>query len=393
MNISRFLFIAIILISFFNPGISLAQTDTYIEERIDGLLSKMTLDEKIGQTALRGTSSRTKVLPEELKEAVKKGHIGAFLNVMNIEYVNELQRIAIEESPNGIPLIFARDVIHGFKTIFPIPLGLAASWDPETAKLGARVSAVEASSVGIRWTFAPMLDIATDSRWGRIAESPGEDPYLASVMGKAYVEGFHGDDLSDPTSMAACAKHFLGYGAAIGGRDYNTTIIHEPLLRNVYLPPFKAAIEAGAPTVMSSFNELNGIPASGNKFILSDILRDEWKFDGFVVSDWNSVTEMIPHGFAENEKHAAELAFNAGLDMEMTSKSYENHIKELIAERKVSEDQLDFYVKNILRVKFKLGLFDNPYKPDDHDGNLYDPDHLEKAKQRSEEPHVRTPVT
>jgi len=381
MNISRFLFIAIILISFFNPGISLAQTDTYIEERIDGLLSKMTLDEKIGQTALRGTSSRTKVLPEELKEAVKKGHIGAFLNVMNIEYVNELQRIAIEESPNGIPLIFARDVIHGFKTIFPIPLGLAASWDPETAKTGARVSAVEASSVGIRWTFAPMLDIATDSRWGRIAESPGEDPYLASVMGKAYVEGFHGDDLSDPTSMAACAKHFLGYGAAIGGRDYNTTIIHEALLRNVYLPPFEAAIEAGAPTIMSSFNELNGIPASGNKFILSDILRDEWKFEGFVVSDWNSVTEMIPHGFAADEKHAAELAFNAGLDMEMTSQSYENHIKELIAEGKVSEDQLDFYVKNILRVKFKLGLFQNPYKPADHDGNLYAPDHLEKAKQ------------
>lgn len=381
MTRSGFFFIVILIISFLIPQSSSAQTDTEIEKKIDELLSKMTLDEKIGQTALRGTSSRTKVLPEELKEAVKKGHIGAFLNVMNIEYVNELQRIAIEESPNGIPLIFSRDVIHGFKTIFPIPLGLAASWDPETAKTGARVSAIEASSVGIRWTFAPMLDIATDSRWGRIAESPGEDPYLASVMGKAYVEGFHGDDLSDPTSMAACAKHFIGYGAAIGGRDYNTAIINETLLRNVYLPPFKAAIEAGAPTIMSSFNELNGIPASGNKFILTDILRDEWKFDGFVVSDWNSVTEMIPHGFATDEKHAAELAFNAGLDMEMTSKSYENHIKNLIAEGKVSEDQLDFYVKNILRVKFKLGLFENPYKPEEHDGNLYDPGHLEKAKQ------------
>lgn len=381
MTRSGFYYIVILIISFLIPQKFSAQTNAEIEEKIEELLSKMTLEEKIGQTALRGTSSRTKVLPEELKEAVKKGHIGAFLNVMNIEYVNELQRIAIEESPNGIPLIFSRDVIHGFKTIFPIPLGLAASWDPETAKTGARVSAIEASSVGIRWTFAPMLDIATDSRWGRIAESPGEDPYLASVMGKAYVEGFHGDNLSDPTSMAACAKHFIGYGAAIGGRDYNTAIINETLLRNVYLPPFKAAIEAGAPTVMSSFNELNGIPASGNKFILSDILRDEWKFDGFVVSDWNSVTEMIPHGFAENEKHAAELAFNAGLDMEMTSKSYENHIKELIAEGKVSENQLDFYVKNILRIKFKLGLFDNPYKPEDHDGNLYDPEHLKKAKQ------------
>src|SRR5690606_38957671 len=213
------------------------------------------------------------------------------------------------------------------------------------------------------------------------AESPGEDPYLASIMGKAYVEGFHGDDLSNPTSMAACAKHFIGYGAAIGGRDYNTAIINETLLRNVYLPPFEAAIAAGAPTVMSSFNELNGIPASGNKFILTDILRDEWKFDGFVVSDWNSVTEMIPHGFAADEKHAAELAFNAGLDMEMTSKSYENHINELITEGKVSEDQLDFYVKNILRMKFNLGLFENPYKPEEHDGNLYSPDHLEKAKQ------------
>lgn len=351
------------------------------EEQINQLVKKMSLDEKIGQTNLRGTSSRVKgELPQALKEAVREGKIGAFLNVMNLQYVNELQKIAIEESPNGIPLIFGRDVIHGFKTIFPIPLGIAASWDAEVAKISSRIAAIEASSVGVRWTFAPMLDIARDGRWGRIAESPGEDPYLASVLGKAYVEGFQGDSLSDPTSMAACIKHFIGYGAAIGGRDYNTAEIPESLLRNVYLPPFEAAINAGAATLMTSFNELNGIPASGNKFLLKQVLRDELKFDGFVVSDWNSITEMIPHGFARDEKHAAELASNSGLDMEMTSQSYEKHLKELIEEGKFTEAQLDEFVKNILRIKFRLNLFKNPYVSEDHTGNLYSEDHLEKAK-------------
>lgn len=350
--------------------------DIFIAE----FLAKMTLDEKIGQTNLRGTPSRVKILPEALKEAVRKGHVGAFLNIMDVDYVNELQRIAVEETPNGIPLIFGRDVVHGFKTVFPIPLGIAASWDEETAKASSNVAAHEASAVGIRWTFAPMLDIARDSRWGRIAESPGEDPYLASILGKAYVEGFQGEDLSSPTSMAACAKHFLGYGAAIGGRDYNTTSIDEPLLRNLYLPPFKSAFDAGSATVMTAFNELNGIPASGNEFLLKDVLRNELKFDGFVVSDWNSTLEMIAHGYAKDEKHAAELSAIAGMDMEMASETYEHHLKELINEGKITEKQLDEFVKNILSIKYRLGLFDNPYIPKDHTGDFYTKKHLEAAK-------------
>jgi beta-glucosidase len=351
------------------------------EDAINQLLSKMTLEEKIGQTNLRGTSSRVKgPLSNELKEGVRKGEIGAFLNVMNTDYVDELQRIAVEESPNGIPLIFGRDVIHGFKTIFPIPLGLAASWDIETAKTSSEIAAFEASSVGIRWTFAPMLDIARDSRWGRIAESPGEDPYLASVLGKAYVEGFQGD-LKNPTTMAACAKHFIAYGAAIGGRDYNTVDLSEQLLRNIYLPPFKAAIAADVASIMTGFNDVNGIPATGNEFILKTILRNQLNFTGFVVSDWNSAIEMIPHGYAKNEKQVAELAANAGMDMEMTSQAYEHHLKKLIEEGKITEQQLDEFVKNILRIKFKMGLFENPYRDKNHTGNFYAEKHLEAAKK------------
>ena len=352
-----------------------------IEQRVESILAKMTLKEKIGQTNLRGTSSRVKgKLSEELKEMVRQGNAGAFLNVMNPDYVQELQRIAVEESATGIPLVFARDIIHGFKTIFPIPLGQAASWDTEVAYNSARVSAIEASAQGIRWTFAPMLDIARDSRWGRIAESPGEDPYLASLIAEATVKGFHGNGLDDPTSMASCAKHFIGYGAAEGGRDYNTAIIHEPLLRNVYFPPFQAAIDAGAPTIMTAFNEVNGVPVSGSPYLLDQVLRQEWGFDGFVVSDWNSVIEMISHGFAADEKHAAELGTNAGLDMEMTSKAYENHLEALINEGKVKEERLDFLVKNILRIKLRMGLFENPHFDPNQPAHLYSNDHLQKAK-------------
>ena len=359
-----------------------SQTENNRDEKfIDSIVSVMSIDGKIGQTNLRGTSSRSKILSEELKEDVRQGNVGALLNVMNVEFVDELQKIAVEESPNKIPLIFGRDIIHGFKTIFPIPLGLAASWDSATAKSSSRIAAIESSSVGIRWTFAPMLDIARDSRWGRIAESQGEDPYLASVLGKAYVEGFQGDSLSDPTSIAACAKHYIGYGAAMGGRDYNTTIISEPLLRNVYLPPFESALNTGAATVMTAFNEINGIPATGNKYLLKDVLRDELEFDGFVVSDWDSVTEMSTHGFAKNEKHAAELAANAGMDMEMTSKAYENHLKNLINEGKVTEQELDEFVKNILRVKLRLGLFKTPYREKNTDIKFYAKEHLAEAKE------------
>lgn len=354
--------------------------DTH-EEAINKLLSKMTLEEKIGQTNLRGTSSRSKTLSADLKQAVREGRVGAFLNVMKTEFVDELQKIAIEESPNKVPLIFARDVIHGFKTMFPIPIGLAATWDKDVVKSGSRIAAVEASSVGIRWTFAPMLDIARDSRWGRIAESPGEDPYLASILGKAYVEGFQGESLSDPTSIAACAKHYIAYGAAEGGRDYNTVAIPESVLRNIYLPPFQSAVSAGSATVMTSFNEVNGVPVTGSKFLLKDVLRNELGFDGLTVSDWDSVIEMVAHGYAKDEKHAGQLAANAGLDMEMTSKAYENNLKILIEEGKVSEAQLDDFVRNILRTKFRLGLFETPYRDKKNEANFYGEKHLAEAKK------------
>lgn len=356
-----------------------------IEQKIDELMSKMTWIEKIGQTAQRGTSSRVKgELSEDLKSAVREGRIGSLINVMNKEFVDELQRIAVEESPNGIPLIFARDVIHGFKTIFPIPLGQAATWNPKLVEEGARIAAVEASTYGVRWTFAPMLDIARDPRWGRIAESPGEDPYLASELSAAYVKGFQGDDLTDPSSMVACAKHFAGYGAAEGGRDYNTAVIHESLLRNVYLPPFQKAVDAGVQTFMSGFNELNGVPVSGNQFLLDQVLRQEWQFDGFVVSDWNSVTEMIAHGYCEDEKDAALKAARAGVDMEMTSQSYDQYLQDLVDEGKLDVAQLDRMVRAILRVKFRMGLFDQPYRMDNEEAILSE-NHLTKAKETAEQ--------
>ncbi|WP_081740368.1 glycoside hydrolase family 3 N-terminal domain-containing protein [Aquimarina pacifica] len=383
-NYSLLFVIIYCLISGCNPkestNTAINETEDALESRIDSILSKMTLEEKIGQTAQRGKSSRVKELPEELKDAVRKGEIGSFLNIMNKEDAKELQRIAIEESPNNIPLIFARDVIHGFKTIFPIPLGQAGTFDPELVELGARISAIEASTYGIRWTFAPMLDISRDPRWGRIAESGGEDPYLTAVMGTAYVKGFQGEDLSLPTSMAACAKHFVGYGAAEGGRDYNTANINNVSLHNTYLKPFKKAVETNVATFMTGFNDLNGIPASGNTYLLKEVLRDQWGFDGFVVSDWNSIIEMIPHGFAKNEYQAAEKSAKAMLDMEMTSTAYQNNLKTLIEEGTISENQLNSMVRNILRIKLRLGLFENPYF-DPNSDILYDQKHLEAAKE------------
>ena len=379
-----FIFFSIVLFSCGDSSTESKQSS--IDQKVDSLLSLMTLEEKIGQTALRGTSSREKGLSEALKQQVREGKVGAMLNVMNVAYVKELQRIAVEESPNGVPLIFARDVIHGFKTIFPIPLGQAASWNPALVEQGARIAAKEATSRGIRWTFAPMLDIARDPRWGRIAESPGEDPYLAEVISTASVKGFQGSDLTDPQSMIACAKHFAGYGAAIGGRDYNTAIIHDELLYNIYLPPFKAAVEAGVGTFMTSFNELNGIPATGNEFLLRTVLRDQWNFNGFVVSDWNSVIEMIPHGYASDEKEAALKAGKVGMDMEMTSTAYSDHLAALIDEGKLDISALDQMVKNILQMKFKMGLFENPgFEEENLD---YHPEHLAATKQAALESMV-----
>jgi beta-glucosidase len=342
------------------------------------MVAQMTLDEKIGQMSQLDLGYFRN--QEQLRQAVREGRCGSLLNYLGTEQVNELQRIAVEESRLGIPLIIGRDVIHGYRTIFPIPLGMAASWNPEAVQQAFRISAIEASAHGIRWTFAPMIDITWDPRWGRIAEGCGEDPFLASTMATAMVKGIQGDSLTDPTALAACAKHYVGYGFSEAGRDYNTTYIPEPLLRNVALKPFHAAKEAGAQTFMSAFNDLNGIPASGNEFTLKKILREEWGFDGFVVSDWASVTEMVNHGYAADPKDAAAKAINAGVDMEMATTSYYDNIKSLLEEKKISMEQIDNAVKNILTVKYRLGLFENPYTDPDAEKKILDPSFLDHAR-------------
>ncbi|MCI0522784.1 MAG: beta-glucosidase BglX [Bacteroidales bacterium] len=347
--------------------------------RANQMLSRMTLEEKIGQMSQLDPGFFGG--EEQLKQAVRDGRCGSLLNYWGVEKVNEIQRIAVSESRLGIPLIIGRDVIHGYRTIFPIPLGMAASWNPEIVKEAFRISSVEASSQGIKWTFAPMLDITWDPRWGRIAEGCGEDPLLASAMARAMVEGIQGDDLTDPTALAACAKHYVGYGFAEAGRDYNTTYISEPMLRDVVLKPFKAASDAGALTFMSAFNDLNGVPASGNEFTLKQILRDEWGFRGLVVSDWASVTEMVFHGYAADDKDAAAKAINAGVDMEMASSSYFDNIKRLLEEKKITEAQVDGAVRNILTVKYRLGLFDNPYVNPEAEKKILDPAFLDHARK------------
>ena len=357
-----------------------------IENRVTKILSQMTLDEKIGQMSqldpgMIGTE-------ENLKKAVREGRLGSLLNCWGVDRVNELQRVAVKESRLGIPLIIGRDVIHGYRTVFPIPLGMASSWDPDIIKRAYRIAAVEASSQGIRWAFAPMLDITWDPRWGRIAEGCGEDPVLASAFARAMVEGFQGDSLTDPTSVAACAKHYCGYGWTEGGRDYATTYITEPVLRNIILKPFKAAVDAGALSIMSAFNDLNGVPATGNEFTLKQILRDEWKFNGLVVSDYASVPEMVVHGYAVDDKDAAVKAINAGVDMEMATTTYFDNIKNLLTEKKIRQEEIDNSVRNILRVKFKLGLFDNPFVNPEAQKAVLDPAFLEHARKVARESAV-----
>lgn len=353
--------------------------NTEIENKVETLLHKMTLEEKLGQM--------NQLSPwdfEDLAKRVRKGEVGSILNVVNPEEVNKIQKIAVEESRLGIPLVVSRDVIHGYKTIFPIPLGQAATFNPEVVKEGARVAAIEASADGIRWTFAPMIDVARDPRWGRIAESCGEDPYLNAVMGTAMIKGYQGDSLNDPTAIAACAKHFVAYGAAEGGRDYNSTFIPERVLRNVYLPPFKAAADAGCATFMTSFNDNDGVPSTANSFVLKDVLRKEWKYDGMVVTDWASALEMVNHGFCTDGKDAAEKSVNAGVDMEMVSETFIQNLKQSIAENKVSIETIDNAVRNILRLKFRLGLFDNPYVVTPQTVK-YAEKHLQTAKTAAEQ--------
>lgn len=339
-----------------------------IEKRVDSVLALMTLEEKVGQmNQYNGFWNVTGPAPEggaaqKKYNDLRKGLVGSMINVRGVDQVRAVQKIVVEESRLGIPLIIGFDAIHGYKTTSPIPLGEAASWDMEAIELSARVTALESAASGINWTFAPMVDISRDARWGRVMEGGGEDPYLGSEIAKARVRGFQGDDLSSVNTIAACAKHFAGYGFSESGKDYNTVDVGTSTLYNAILPPFEAAQKAGVRTFMNSFNDLNGIPATGNSFLLRDILKDTWKYEGVVVSDWGSIGEMIAHGFANDLKHAAEFAALAGCDMDMESSAYVAHLVSLVKEKKVPLALIDDSVKRILTLKFELGLFDDPYR-------------------------------
>lgn len=338
-----------------------------LDKKVTSLLKKMTLEEKVGQlNQYNGFWDVTGPSPKEGQAAkkyenLKKGLVGSMLNVKGVKEVRTLQKIAVEQTRLGIPLLFGFDVIHGYKTISPIPLAESASWDLQAIQQSAAMAAEEAGAVGINWTFAPMVDVSRDARWGRVMEGAGEDPYLGSLIAKARVVGFQGD-FSSNKNILACAKHFAGYAFAEAGRDYNTVDIGESTLQNIVFPPFKAAVDAGVRTFMNSFNELDGIPATGNAYLQRKILKGDWGFQGFMVSDWGSIMEMQAHGYAKDLKHAAELAINAGSDMDMESSAYVEHLVQLVREGKVKESTIDEAVKRILRTKFVLGLFDNPYK-------------------------------
>jgi len=342
--------------------------DPVIEEKIDSILKLMTLEEKVGQmNQYNGFYDVTGPSPEEgdsktKYDQLRNGSVGSMLNVRGVKEVRAVQKIVIEESRLGIPLIIGFDVIHGYRTISPIPLAEAASWDMEAIKKSASVAASEAAAAGINWTFAPMIDISRDARWGRVMEGAGEDPFLGSRIAEARVRGFQGEDLSSVTTIAACAKHFAAYGFSESGKEYNTVDIGTSTLYNIVFPPFKAAADAGVKTFMNSFNELNGIPATGNIFLQREILKKQWNFNGFIVSDWASIAEMIPWGFSQDLREAAKSAIIAGSDMDMESKAYVNHLSDLVNDKEVEALLLDDAVRRILRVKFELGLFDDPYK-------------------------------
>ncbi len=337
--------------------------DRALDAKVEALLRKMTLDEKIGQLVQYSAGQPTGpgTGRTDYNDMIAKGQIGALFNISTAKEVNTYQRIAVEKSRLHIPIIFGLDVIHGFRTEFPIPLGLASTWDPALVEKAARVAAREASASGIRWTFSPMVDIARDGRWGRMAEGAGEDPFLGSAMAAAYVRGYQGTRLDAPDSIAACAKHYVGYGAAEGGRDYNSTEISEHTLRQFYLPPFHAAVEAGTATIMSAFNSINGVPSSANPFTLTQVLRKEWGFRGVVDSDWTSIAELIPHGIANDGATAARKAFLAGVDVDMASSLYHDNMAKLVKLGEVPRAAVDEAVRRVLRVKFALGLFDRPY--------------------------------
>jgi len=362
----KLFFRVLIFVSFISTG---QQTsNAAIETKVENLLKKMTLKEKIGQmNQYNGFWNVTGPVPKGGDAKAKydhlaQGYVGSMLNVRGVKEVREVQKIAVEKSRLGIPLIIGFDLIHGYKTISPIPLAESASWDLKAIKHSAALGAKEAAAAGINWTFAPMVDITRDARWGRVMEGAGEDPFLGSQIAVARVQGFQGANLDSPHTVAACAKHFAGYGFAEAGRDYNTVDVGLNTLHNMILPPFKAAVDAGIRTFMNSFNDLNGIPATADAYLQRKILKGDWNFDGFVVSDWGSLREMMDHGYAKDRKHAGELALNGGSDMDMESYIYFNEVENLLAEAKVSQDQIDDAVRRILRVKFELGLFDDPYK-------------------------------
>jgi beta-glucosidase len=365
---------------------SRAGLDPAREARIEALLSRMTLVQKAGQlTQINGHHGH---VTDDLRGMLRAGLLGSVINEVKVDVVNEIQRIAVEESELGIPLLMGRDVIHGFKTIFPIPLAQASSWNPEVVRKGAHISALEAARAGVNWTFAPMVDIARDPRWGRVAESLGEDPYLGSVLSEAMVRGFQGNDLGGTGSIAACAKHFAGYGASEAGKDYNATNIPERELREVHLPPFRAACDAGVATFMSSFSDLDGIPASGNHFLMTQVLREEWGFTGFVVSDWESIPQLCVHGLCEDRKDAALTGATAGVDMDMAGFTYLDFIEELVEEGKLDEARVDEMVRAVLRVKFDLGLFDDPYTNPDLYPAWGQKEHLDAAREAARQSMV-----
>ena len=361
--------------------------DSRLDAKVEVLLKKMTLEEKVGQLAQfsAGQPTGPGTGRTDYNDMLSRGQIGALFNISTARETNAYQHIAVEKSRLHIPVVFGLDVIHGFRTEFPIPLGLASSWDPSLVEQAARVAAREASATGIRWTFSPMVDIARDARWGRMAEGAGEDPFLGSALAAAYVRGYQGDRLDAPDSIAACAKHYVGYGAAEGGRDYNTTEISEHTLRQYYLPPFHAAVNAGGATIMSAFNSLNGVPSSANPFTLTQVLRNEWGFRGVVDSDWTSVAELIAHGIANDGATAARKAFLAGVDMDMASSLYHDHMEDLVQSGQVPMSRIDEGVRRVLRLKFALGLFDHPYVDESQEaGAMLRPDYVALARTAAE---------
>src|SRR5579859_496198 len=365
--------------------------DPALDSRVEQILRQMTLEEKVGQLVQYSAGQPTGpgTGRSDYEDMIAHGQIGSLFNVVDPHQINAYQRIAMEKSRLHIPILFGLDVIHGFKTEFPIPLGLASTWDPEIVEKASRVAAMEASADGIRWTFSPMVDIARDARWGRMAEGAGEDPFLGSAMAAAYVRGYQGSRLDAPDSIAACAKHYVGYGAAEGGRDYNTTEITEHTLRQDYLPPFHAAVDAGVASVMSAFNALGGTPSSANPFTLKQVLRKEWGFRGLVVSDWNSIGELIPQGVAMNGEAAARKAFLAGVDMDMVSSLYHDNLQKIVSSGQVTTAELDEAVRHVLRLKLALGLFDHAYVDEAAAPKaLYHPDSLELARTAAERSFV-----